>query len=92
MSVSQGGSIQKIGSTLQVREANSNVAINDVNYILFQNQDVGSAHMTDNTLKWRHFQGVCGVKYWNSENTNSYMSAITSSNDYSICTKMYSTA
>ena len=51
MSVSQGGSIQKIGSTLQVREANSNVAINYVNYILFQNQDVGSAHMTDNTLK-----------------------------------------
>ena len=42
---------QKIGSTLQVREANSNIAINEVNYILFQNQDVGSALMTGNTLK-----------------------------------------
>ena len=43
--------MQKLGSTLQVREANSNIAINELNYILFQNQDVGSAHMTDNTLK-----------------------------------------
>ena len=43
--------MQKFGSTLRVREANSNIAINEVNYILFQNQDVGSAHMTDNTLK-----------------------------------------
>ena len=59
--------MQKIGSTLQVREVNSNVAINEVNYTFFQNHNVGSAHMTDNTLKWRHFQGVSGVKYSNSE-------------------------
>ena len=51
MSCSQGGSIQKIESTIQFREANYNIAINDVNYILFQNQDVGSTYMTDNTLK-----------------------------------------
>ena len=45
--------MQKIGSTLQVREANSNVAyfIYEVNYTLFQNHNVGSAHMTNNTLK-----------------------------------------
>ena len=43
--------MQKIGSTLQVREANSNVAISEVNYILFQNHNFGSVHMTDNTLK-----------------------------------------
>ena len=61
--------MQKIGSTLQVREANSNVAyfIYEVNYTLFQNHNVGSAHMTNNTLRWRHFQGVSGVKYSNSE-------------------------
>ena len=59
----QGGSLRKNGSTLQVKEANSNIAINEVNYILFQNQDIGLAHMTDNTLKSHHFQGVCGVKY-----------------------------
>ena len=47
----QGGSLQRNGSTLQVKEANSNIAINEVNYILFQNQDIGLAHMTDNTLK-----------------------------------------
>ena len=45
--ISQGGSMQKIGSTLQVREVNSNIAVNEVNYILFQNQDVGLTHMTD---------------------------------------------
>ena len=39
------------GSTFQVREANSNITINEVNYILLKNQDVGSALMTDNTLK-----------------------------------------
>ena len=39
---------QPYRSTLQ---ANSNIAINEVNYIFFQNQDVGSAHLTDNTLK-----------------------------------------
>ena len=47
---SQGGSTQKIGSTVQVREANSNIAINEVSYILFQNQHVGSAHMSDTTI------------------------------------------
>ena len=41
----------KRGSIFQVREANSNIAINEVNYILFKNQDLGSALMTDNTLK-----------------------------------------
>ena len=43
--------MQKIESTLQVRQAKCNIAINEVNYILFQNQDVGWAHMTDDTSK-----------------------------------------
>ena len=37
--------------SLQVRETNSNTAIIEENYILFQNQDVGMAHMTSNTYK-----------------------------------------
>ena len=49
--------MQKIGSTLQVGEANCNKAENLGNYILFQNQDVGSAQMTDNTLKMAPISG-----------------------------------
>ena len=43
--------------SLQVTETNSNTAIIEENYILFQNQDVGMAHMTSNTYKCRLFRG-----------------------------------